>query len=94
MISLKEALKNWMDVDVAQYRLAKCLGVIDAHATFQETKYLWWTNSDIGSIIYNLLESMKDEGLLEYRDESGDYQFRWARDDLEDYINERYKSKM
>jgi len=90
-MTLKEALKDWTDVDVAQYELAKVLGVISEDDNFQtDTKHLWWSDTPIGSMMFDLLGALEDEGLVECRAEP-DLQYRWVRDDLEDYIDERAK---
>lgn len=73
-MSLKEKLKNWTDADGAAYELAKLLGWIDEDATYQETKYLWWSCE--GDSVYFLLYSMRENGFLEWREEP-DIQYRW-----------------
>ena len=76
MNSLKNVLKDWHDIDGAQYELARLLGVIDQEKSFQETKHIWWTNDVIGNMMFNLLEALVGAGVLESRTEP-DHQYRW-----------------
>lgn len=79
MKSLRDSLKEWTDIDGAQFELAKLLGLIATHTTFQDTKHLWWTYNDVGSATACL---ENDAGLLERRHEP-DIQYRWAMRPLE-----------
>jgi len=77
MNGLRKTLKDWTDVDGAQHELAKCLGLIDPEATFLETKHLWWSNTAEGSMMYNMLCCLEDEGVLIVRAEP-DLQYKWC----------------
>ena len=82
MKSLRDSLKEWTDIDVAQYELAKRLGLINENATFQDSKYLWWSDNPVGNATVDLLEEMVDAGMLDHRTEP-DQQYRWAMKALE-----------
>jgi hypothetical protein len=72
---LREALKDWTDVDGAQYDLAVCLGLMPP-GTWYDAKSIFWTNNPIGNTLYDILERLTALGVLERRDEP-DLQFRW-----------------
>ena len=75
MDSLKEALSDWTDVDGAEYHLAVCLGLM-MPGDFARAKHVFWSNNPIGNILYQMLDELARQAVLEKRDEP-DYQFRW-----------------
>jgi hypothetical protein len=76
MKPLRDSLKDWTDIDGAQFELARRLGLINEEASFQDTKHLWWTDNPVGNAMADLLEEMEDAGLVECRHEP-DHQYRW-----------------
>jgi hypothetical protein len=78
--SLKEALADWTDIDVAQYAVAICLGLMSPNVPFPPgVKGVFWTNDPIGELLYHILENLTGANILEKRDEP-DYQYRWNAD--------------
>jgi hypothetical protein len=78
--SLQEALEDWQDIDWAMYKLAQSLGVIGPDENFQvDTKHMWWTNHPVGNVMFDLLQCLEDNGIVECRDdkESG-LQYRFC----------------
>jgi hypothetical protein len=73
---LKDKLSEWMDVDMAQHELAKCLGIFEMHTKMREYKGVYWCNNDWGDALYDILMKLVSLGVLEKRDEP-DIQFRW-----------------
>ena len=76
VMELKESMREWMDVDMAQHELAKCLGVFGLHTEMRHYKSVYWCNNDWGNELYEILLKLASLGLLEHREEP-DIQFRW-----------------
>jgi hypothetical protein len=72
MNSLKTALKDWQDSDVAQMCLADCLGL--AASENDHPKGLYWTNNRLSRMLHDLLERMVRTGVLQ---ESSEGKYRW-----------------
>lgn len=76
MESLRIALKDWTDVDLAQYAVATSIGLMPEGNFSRRGKSVFWTNNPIGDMLHNFLERMVQAGILEKRDEP-DFQYRW-----------------
>jgi hypothetical protein len=76
MNSLRDVLAEWTDVDVAQFKLAQLIGLINANDSFISTKWMWWSDNQIGNQTFKILESLVSLGFLQQRSEP-DIQFRW-----------------
>jgi hypothetical protein len=77
MQTLKEALQDWTDIDIAGYHLAQCLGLMAPNVNFQvRAKHVFWSDNLVGNMLGHILEELVQEGILEKRDEP-DYQYRW-----------------
>jgi hypothetical protein len=76
--TLRSAIQEWTDVDLAQYSLALALGMIvpDRSPFATKAKHLFWTNNPVGSALYEVLETLTRIGVIERRDEP-DIQYRW-----------------
>jgi hypothetical protein len=74
--ALRDALQDWGDWDVAEYRLAMVLGIIARDANFATVKGTFWSNNPVGNFLYQTLDGLVSIGALERRDEP-DIQFRW-----------------
>ncbi|HML23297.1 MAG TPA: hypothetical protein PKD09_16705 [Aggregatilinea sp.] len=72
-LTLKEALLDWTDWDLAERYLAQCLGLMTPDV---KAKHVFWSNNPIGNMLTNVLEELTQQGILEKRDEP-DFQFRW-----------------
>ena len=77
LTSLKEALNNWTDADLAAYHLALCLGLMTPDIDFAtRAKHVFWAANPIGHMLYQMLNELTQQTILQKRDEP-DYQFRW-----------------
>jgi hypothetical protein len=76
MESLRDTLKDWMDVDLAQSRLAIGLGLMPEGIFQVGAKHVFWTANPVGDMLYKMLLQMSEVGILETRNEP-DIQFRW-----------------
>lgn len=74
--TLKNILIEWTDADGAMYELAKLLGVIDPSLSYIETKYIYWSNNELGNSLYAILDFLVEKQFLLKRDEP-DIQFKW-----------------
>lgn len=79
MKTLKEYLKDWIDIDIAMYYLAVCLGMIeDDERAFSVTyKHIFCSNNIAGNCLSDMLKKLQDLGVLEFNEE--EMQFRWNK---------------
>ena len=85
MTRLKEALKDWTDIDGCAHELARVLGLVEADSEMSCHKALYWSDSPTSKMLFATLESMRAIGVLEYREGDTDYQYRWNPDYKLDY---------
>jgi hypothetical protein len=74
---LRENLKEWTDIDLAAFELANSLGVTERQS-FLETKWVLWSDNNIGKALLEILGKLVEVGVLEKRDEP-DFQYRWNK---------------
>lgn len=74
--TLKDCIGDWTDWDVAAYRLGISLGLMPDASTFGRAKHVFWSNHQVGELLYAMLDQMVSAGILEKRDEP-DIQYRW-----------------
>jgi hypothetical protein len=74
--SLREALSDWRDWDGAGYTLGICLGLMPPEPGWGRAKHVFWSNHEIGNMLYAMLDQLVAAGVLEKRDEP-DIQYRW-----------------
>ena len=74
--SLREALADWSDWDGAGYALGICLGLMPPEPGWGRAKHVFWSNHDIGNMLYAMLDQLVTASVLEKRDEP-DIQYRW-----------------
>ena len=72
MTTLKLALENWEDVDVAIGSLAECLGLRVSGSDHSTAFY--WTKTPLSSVLCYILNSLVQVGVLEQND---DGEYRW-----------------
>ena len=73
--SLREALKEWQDPDVAAYRVARCLGLIGPDVSFAASKPTVFTANPVSDLLYQTLQHLVRIGALE---QTGDEpRYRW-----------------
>jgi hypothetical protein len=76
VLTLKESLAEWTDWDVAQYHLARSLGLMGPGVRFQlEAKHVFWSENPIGRVLHETLQNLTEKGVLEFDEEEERY--RW-----------------
>jgi hypothetical protein len=73
--SLREALKEWEDPDIAAYHVARCLGLITPDVSFAASKPTVFTANPVSDLLYQTLQHLVSIGALE---QTGDEpRYRW-----------------
>jgi predicted RNase H-like nuclease len=76
---LKHHLQDWVDIDVAQFHLARCLGVLGPDiSTMASAKWVFWSNNPTGNLLFQMLRDMAGAGFLEINEE--EFKIRWKPD--------------
>jgi hypothetical protein len=75
--TLRESIGDWTDWDGAAYRLGICLGLMPNAAAFGAAKQVFWSNHEVGDLLFSILDRLVEKGILEKRDEP-DIQYRWS----------------
>jgi hypothetical protein len=70
---LKENLKEWTDIDIAMFFIAKELGII-GDKDFHETKWVYNTKNRFSDALWHILEELEQSGILEKNED--DF-YRW-----------------
>jgi hypothetical protein len=79
MQTLRERLTDWSDIDTSMSQLAQALGLFEPGES--GPKWLYWSKNPTGELLYRTLESLKELGILEFREDGPtDCQFRWNTD--------------
>lgn len=77
--TLKHSLANWTDVDTASYFVAVALGVAPAPDgqldSWGGKKWMFWSANPLGEGLYQVLEMLAANGVLEKDD--AEMKFRW-----------------
>lgn len=77
--SLKVALADWVDADVATYYLACCLGLMkEEDGTldgFRDAKAVFCSRNEIGDALWQFIEALQKLSVLEFDDK--DIKWRW-----------------
>ena len=77
--SLKIALADWVDADVAAYYLASCLGLVGQEDGsmdgFRDAKWVFCSGNPTGNALYAFLDKLVELGFLEF-DAKG-VKYRW-----------------
>jgi hypothetical protein len=72
---LRDALREWTDIDEAAGALASALGMFDASTPRKRTKHVFWASNPLGDALQDILDVLLRIGALERSpDES---QYRW-----------------
>ena len=83
MQNIKEFFNDWIESDDAFYYLGCLLGVMEYHEDrhnelyyeyYRKIKGVFAVQTEIGTMLYEMLERMVKEGMLEKRD---DWEYRW-----------------
>jgi hypothetical protein len=75
-VNLREALADWTERDVAEFHLARLLGIIRLDVAFStDAKHLFWSDNAIGNSLELVLQSLTELGALEVDEER--IQVRW-----------------
>lgn len=80
MKTLKEALADWTDWDVALYEMGACQGLWSSWPKDQvwpkSVKYVMWSSHPVGGMLSLQLDLLVKQGILEARKEPCQ-QYRW-----------------
>ena len=80
--SLKVALADWVDSDVATYCLACCLGLMGPEDGsldgFRSAKHVFWGANELGESLGRFMDQLVACGVLEYDDSGTNSRFRWS----------------
>lgn len=90
MNTLKKSLEDWQEVEVALGSLAECLGLKASPS--DHPKGLYWTDNPLITTLYEVLEALVREGILEKNAED---EYRWNRafpSSLEQYYQSDWKT--
>jgi hypothetical protein len=69
-MDLRQALRDWQDLDVAGFHLARSLGIVDSNVDFQlRFKHIMWTDNPLGNCLVRVLREFVAIGILEEDDE-------------------------
>jgi hypothetical protein len=74
--TLKSRLQDWTDWDWAAYSLGVCLGLMPDEPDFGTAKHVFRSHHPIGRFLYEMLNGLAEQGILQYRDDVG-VQYRW-----------------
>jgi hypothetical protein len=67
--TLKESLRNWTDIDMAEFHLACALGLMDESTCFgTRAKHVFWSSNDLGNFLHTMLMNLRTLGILEEDD--------------------------
>lgn len=76
---LKHHLQDWVDIDIAQFHLARCLGVLGPEtSTMASAKWVFWSNNPTGNLLFQILREMAAAGFVEIDEE--EFKIRWKPD--------------
>lgn len=76
--TLKEKLSDWTDFDGAEAAVAMCFGILDEGVdSFFKAKRVFWSNNELGNLLYQMIIEMVNLGFLEQNEEG---QFRWNKE--------------
>jgi hypothetical protein len=74
--SLRDTLTEWTERDVAEFYLARLLGIIGLDVSFAtDAKHLFWSDNAIGDSLELIMSSLTELGALEVDEER--VQVRW-----------------
>ena len=77
MNTLKEAIPDWTDVDVAEFHLACCLGLMGPDFPVR-AKHVFWSNNPVGSMLHEIVKRLIEQGILEAHPDD-DMIVRWNK---------------
>ena len=79
---LRPSLKTWTEIDVAAFHAGVALGIVPPLSDeknlygFGDKKWIFWTENPLGSMLFDLLETMVTLNILE-KHEGDDHLYRW-----------------
>jgi hypothetical protein len=74
---LKDALREWADLEDAAFHLARITGVIPADAAYADWKWMFWSRNDVGDALYEMLRALAAIGAIE-EDPDDASRVRWS----------------
>ncbi|MET8077849.1 hypothetical protein [Streptomyces sp. NPDC005303] len=82
-MELKDVLADWLDYDVAAFRLGVFLGVFPRDQKFSSVKRMFWVDGyPLGDMLVDLLDRMAQAGVLLKDEEDARYKWNPAPIDL------------
>lgn len=83
-VPLKHRLNDWVDIDVAQFHLARCLGILGPETpAMASAKPMFWSDNSTGNLLARILRDLSAAGFVEF--EEDELKVRWnAKRDLSD----------
>jgi hypothetical protein len=63
--TLREALADWTDEDVARFALAQCLGIFEPHVDWFDVKHTLFTNDPVSEGLTAIFDKLVELGILE-----------------------------
>jgi hypothetical protein len=72
---LRDALREWTDIDEAAGALALALGMFDASTPPRHTKHVFWASNPLGDALQDMLDVLLRIGALERNPDEP--QYRW-----------------
>jgi hypothetical protein len=77
--SLAAAIVEWTDWDVAEFRLAIALGILEPDTSFStDAKHIFWSRNLLGSQLDSILRALVGLGALEF--DAEEERVRWNPD--------------
>jgi hypothetical protein len=79
--TLKVALADWVDRDIATYHLSCCLGLMEPEDGsldgFRDNKHVFWSNNRLGNTLDAMMFELEKCGVLEHDESDANDRFRW-----------------
>jgi hypothetical protein len=79
--TLKEALVDWVDADVATYYLACSLGLMGpedgSFEEFRGAKHVFWSANQLGDALGRFMDTLVECGVLEFAGTGNMPAYRW-----------------
>lgn len=74
--TLRAALAEWTDWDVAGHALAVSLGLMPDAPCFGRAKHVFWSDHPVGTALLGIIDELVTASVLDRREEP-DRQYRW-----------------
>ncbi|MDG4856650.1 hypothetical protein P8605_00445 [Streptomyces sp. T-3] len=75
-MDLSDGLADWTDWDGAAFVVGRSLGIFDESVTFEQVKWVFWTENPLGNALHEILLQLVAAEVLQRREEP-DEMFQW-----------------